>query len=157
MGQKLAGGNKEKAKKIIEDFQRGIFSPEVIGAIDVDALAKEAQMAELAGKTQAAFVKAISDRTGNNTVAVKALLGLQAGDERGVTSSQTAAADAMHTLANNIQTEVKSKDFAGRMIGYGEMLFGYTEQGMVNKAKQSTAFQAAIDAMVASAIAGALQ
>ena len=62
----------------------------------------------------------------------------------------------MSTLANSVGAQVKGKDFAGQMIGYGETIWGYAETGMVNKAKTSTAFQAAIDAMVAAAIAGAL-
>ena len=66
VGQKFAGGDKEKGKKIVEDFQRGIFSPEVIGAIDVDALAREAGMASLAEKSQAAFSKAIAEKAGTS-------------------------------------------------------------------------------------------
>jgi hypothetical protein len=155
-GQKFAGGDKDKGRKIIEDFQRGIFSPEVIGAIDVDALAAEAGMASLAEKSQAAFAKAIADKAGTGTDVVDSILGFKKND-KGISAADTAAEKSMTQLADAVGTQVTGKDFAGKMIGYGETIWGYTETGMLNKAKSSTAFAAAIDAMVAASIAAALQ
>ena len=155
MGQKIAGGDKEKGRKIIEDFQNGIFSADVIGAIDVDALAGQAGMAALAAKSQEAFAQAIADKAGTSTAVVDTLLGFKA-DDKGVKPSDTAAEKAMAALASSVEAQVKGKDFAGKMIGYGETIWGYTEEGMLNKAKTSTAFQAAIDAMVNAAISAAL-
>ena len=155
VGQKVAGGDKEKGRKIIEDFQNGIFSADVIGAIDVDALAGQAGMAALAAKSQEAFAQAIANKAGTSTSVVDTLLGFKA-DDKGVKPSDTAAENAMAALASSVEAQVKGKDFAGKMIGYGETIWGYTEAGMIGKAKTSTAFQAAIDAMVNAAIAAAL-
>ena len=155
VGQKFAGGDKEKGRKIIEDFQNGIFSADVIGAIDVDALAGQAGMAALAAKSQEAFAQAIANKAGTSTSVVDTLLGFKA-DDKGVKPSDTAAENAMAALASSVEAQVKGKDFAGKMIGYGETIWGYTEAGMIGKAKTSTAFQAAIDAMVNAAIAAAL-
>jgi hypothetical protein len=155
-GQKFAGGDKDKGRKIIEDFQRGIFSPEVIGAIDVDKLASEAGMASLAEKSQAAFAKAIADKAGTGTDVVDSILGFKKND-KGVSAADTAAEKSMSQLAAAVGSQVTGKDFVGKMIGYGETIWGYTEEGMINKAKSSTAFAAAIDAMVAASIAAALQ
>jgi hypothetical protein len=155
-GQKFAGGDKDKGRKIIEDFQRGIFSPEVIGAIDVDKLASEAGMASLAEKSQAAFAKAIADKAGTGTDVVDSILGFKKND-KGVSAADTAAEKSMSQLASAVGAQVTGKDFVGKMIGYGETIWGYTEEGMLNKAKASTAFAAAIDAMVAASIAAALQ
>ena len=155
-GQKFAGGDKGKAKKIIEDFQKGIFSPEVIGAIDVDKFASEAGMAALAEKSQAAFSKAIADKSGAGTDVVDSILGFKKND-KGVSAADTAAEKSMNELAKSIGVQVTGKDFVGKMIGYGETIWGYTEDGMISKAKSSTAFAAAIDAMVAASIAAALR
>jgi hypothetical protein len=156
IGQKFAGGDKGKAKQIVQDFQNGIFSPGVIGAIDVDQLANQAGMADLAAKSQEAFAKAIAAKAGTSTDIVDNLLGLKA--ETGKQSpQQIAIRGAMDSFAGNVETEVKGKDFAGKMIGYGDTIWGYAESGMIDRAKKSTAFQQAIEAMVAAAIAGALQ
>jgi hypothetical protein len=151
IGQQIAGGDRGKASKIIEDFQNGIFSPEVIAAIDVDKLANQAGMADLAAKSQEAFSKAIAQRAGVGQSVVDNLLGTKA-DAKGNRASDTAVASAMNTIAGSIETQVKGNDFAGRMIGYGETMFGYFEDGIVNKAKRSAALTAAIDAMAAAAI-----
>jgi len=152
VGQRLAGGNKEKARQIVQDFQNGIFSPEVIGAIDVDQLANQAAMQDLAGKSQEAFAKAIAGKAGVADSVVKNLLGVNP-NAKGDKPADTAAADAMNALAGSVGTVVKGKDFAGQIMGYGETIFGYVESGMVNKAKTSGALQSAIDAMVAGAFA----
>ena len=155
VGQKFAGGDKEKARKIVEDFQNNIFSADVIGAIDVDALAKQAGMAAFADKTREAFVQSIANNAGTSTSVVDTLLGFKA-DDKGNMPGDAAAQNAMNALASSVGAQVKGKDFAGKMIGYGETIWGYTEAGMIGKAKTSTAFQAAIDAMVNAAIAAAL-
>jgi hypothetical protein len=150
--QQFAGGDKEKARQIVQDFQNGIFSPDVIGAIDTDALAKQAGMAALAEKSQTAFAAALAGKAGTSTAIIDTLLGFKA-NEKGVTPASTAATAAMDALANVVGTTVKGKDFAGQMIGYGETIFAYVEDGMVSEAKKSGALNAAIDAMVAGAFA----
>jgi hypothetical protein len=146
---------KVDAAGLVKDLQKGLFAPEVIGAIDVDKLAAEPGMAGLARKSFEAFSKAMEANKGNTNVA-DMLLSMQAND-KGVTPADTAAAKAINTLSSAIGVQVKGKDFAGTMIGYGETVWGYTETGMIQKAQKSTAFQQAINAMVAAAIAGALQ
>jgi hypothetical protein len=146
---------KVDAAGLVKNLQKGLFAPEVIGAIDVDKLASEPGMAGLARKSFEAFSIALQANKGKTNVA-DMLLGMEA-NEKGVTPADTAAAKAVNTLAAAIEAQVVGKDFVGKMIGYGETVWGYAEQGMINKAKGSTAFQAAIDAMVAASIAGALQ
>lgn len=154
-----AGGATDKtqvdAAGLVKNLQKGLFSPEVIGAIDVDKLAAEPGMAGLARKSFEAFGKAMADNKGGANIA-DMLIGFQA-DEKGVSPADTAAEKAVNTLSAAIGAQVTGKDFAGKMIGYGETIWGYTETGMLNKAKASTAFAAAIDAMVAASIANALQ
>ena len=139
----------------VSDLQKGLFGPDVIGAIDVDKLAAEPGMAGLARKSFEAFGKALEENKGSINIA-EMLIGFQK-DDKGVSPADTAAEKAVNTLSSAIGVQVSGKDFAGKMIGYGEMIWGYTEEGMINKAKGSTAFQSAINAMVSAAIAGALQ
>ena len=132
------------------------FLPDVIGAIDVDKLAAEAGMAALASKSFEAFGEGDRKPKRGGVNIAESLSGFQK-DDKGVSPADTAAEKADERTLRGIGTQVKGKDFAGKMIGYGETIWGYTEEGMINKAKASTAFQPAIDAMVSAAIAGALQ
>ena len=70
---------------------------------------------------------------------LRSLIGFQK-DDKGVSPADTAAEKAVSTLAAAIGAQVTGKDFVGKMIGYGETIWGYTEEGMINKAKASTAF-----------------
>lgn len=113
-------------------------------------------MGKLATQAQESFTKAISAQPGASGIVVDTLLGFKV-DEKGERPADKAVTKAMNQFASAVGATVKGEDFAGKMIGYGETVWGYTEEGMINKAKSSGAFQAAIDAMVAAAIAGALQ
>jgi len=150
------GLTQEEARKIGADFQRGIFSPEVIGLVDVNALINEAQMAQLAEKSKEAFANAIAQRAGVGTNVVSALFGLGGGStgpgQGG--NGRTLVDSAMNQVAGVLGESVKAEDFAGRVTGYGEMIWGYFETGIVGKAQNSTALQRAIAAMVSAAIGG---
>ena len=143
------------AAGLVGNLQKGLLSADVIGALDVDKLANEPGMAGLARKTFAAFGKALDANAADAPNVADKLIGFKA-DEKGVSPADTAAQKAVETLAGAIGATVKSEDFAGKMIGYGETIWGYTEAGMIGKAKTSTAFQSAIDAMVNAAISAAL-
>lgn len=150
------GLTQEQAKKISEDFQRGIFSPEVIGLVDVDALVNEAKMAELAEKTQAAFAEKIAKQAGVKTNLVSNLFGYGSGGGEGEKTGAVAQKQvnaAMQQVATTVGDAVKGKDFAGKIIGYGNSIWGYFEKGIVEQAKQSDGLQRAIDEMVAKALA----
>jgi hypothetical protein len=149
------GLTQEQAKKISEDFQRGIFSPEVMGLVDTDALVNEAKMAELAEKTQAAFAEKIAQKAGVKTNLVSNLFGYGStgeGEKSGAVAEKQAD-EAMNKVATSVGDTVNGKDFAGKIIGYGDTIWGYFEKGIVDSAKQSSALQAAIDGMVANALA----
>jgi hypothetical protein len=151
----VLGLTQEQAKKIGTDFQNQIFSPEVMGLIDSDALVDQAKMAAMAEKSQQAFVDAIAKKAGVGGNIVSAMFGF--GDKSGGAQGQDAKAKdmvdgAMSQVAGVMGDTVKGKDFAGRIIGYGNDIWGYFETGIVDKAKASTSLQAAIDGMVAVAL-----
>jgi len=152
VGQKLAGGDKEKARKIVQDFQNGIFSPDVIASINVDDLAKQAQMMSLADKTQSAFVQALSDKSGASADIVGTLLGTKA-DKNGQSAAQTAATNAMNAMATNLGTAVNAKDFKSAVAKHGETTWAQYEGGFVGAARNSKALAGAIDAMVRNSLA----
>lgn len=144
------------AAKIAADFQRGIFSPEVMGVINVDQLVNEAQMADLAEKSQAAFVNAIAKKAGVKTNLVSSMFGLggsgEGGGKGGGTGAEKQVAQAMDQVATSIGSTVAGKDFAGKMVGYGTTMWVSMEKGFVDTAKKSNALQEAIDGMVANAL-----
>lgn len=150
------GLTQEDARRISEDFQRGIFSEGVMSLINVDALVNEAQMAALAEKSQAAFVDAIAKKAGVGNNVVGAMFGLSGGTTGagGASPAQKSVEAAMTQVAGVLGDTVAGKDFAGRIIGYGENIWGYFEQGITDKAKSSTVLARAIADMVTAAIAG---
>lgn len=152
------GLTQEEAQKIGADFQQGLFSEGVMGLIDVDALVNQAKLAELADKSKAAFVAAIAQKAGVGQTVVGALFGFEgaggSGKQGNATQAQQAVDSAMSQVAGVLGETVKGKDFARRIIGYGENIWGYFEKGIVDQAERSSALQQAISKMVAAAIGG---
>lgn len=150
------GLTQEEARKIGADFQRGIFSEGVVGLIDVNALINEAQMADLAQKSKEAFVNAIAQKAGVGTNVVGALFGLSGGSTGPGQGNQarTMVDSALNQVAGVLGESVQAVEFAGRVTGYGEMIWGFFETGIVTKAKTSSALERAIQAMVSAALSG---
>lgn len=113
-----------------------------------DQVGATTQLSEL----QAAGPEDVAKKIGTSSDVADALLGNKA-DSKGRKPSESAAENAINALASAIGKAVKGKDFVGQMIGYGETIFGFVEDGMVTQAKQSGALAAAIDALVLSSLA----
>lgn len=75
----MLGLTQEEAQKISTDFQNGLFSAGVLNLIDMDALANQARMAELAEQSQTAFAAAIAAKAGTGPNLVATMLGLDTG------------------------------------------------------------------------------
>ena len=149
------GKSQEEARRISQDFQRGIFSPEVMGLVNVDQLVNEARLAQLAEKTQSAFAQQIAAKAGVGTNLVANLFGFGsagAGQKTGAVAEESVAA-ALKQVAGAVGVSVKKSDFAGTMVGYGNTIWGYFEQGIVSAAQKSDGLQRAIDGMVAKSLA----
>lgn len=149
------GLTQEQARKIGADFQRGIFSDQVMGLVDVGQLVNEAKLAELAEQTQTKFAQQIAAKAGVKTNLVSNLFGY---GSTGANGAQTGAvaeqqvANAMSQVAVTLGTTIKGKDFAGQIIGYGPTIWGYFETGIVDAAKQSNALREAFEVMAQKAV-----
>lgn len=96
----VLGLTQADAIRITKDFQRGLFTPEVIGLINVDALIGEVQAADAAEKSQAAFIESIASKAGVKSGVVYEAMGLadpNAGAELG---QQLATSFTAGTLEN---------------------------------------------------------
>jgi hypothetical protein len=155
-GAQFAGGDKGKAAQMVQDFQNNMFSPDVIGAIDVDMLSRQAGMAALAEKSQAAFTAAIAARSGTDSTTANKVLGAVLGFDAkgGNTAVDTVSAKAGARVVKTLGDQLGGKDLVGDMLGFGEVLWGHFEDGIVKQAKDSGALKSAIWEMVGAALAG---
>jgi hypothetical protein len=154
-----------KAQETVTAFAQGFRTPEVRKLINEAMLVDQVQQAEAAKASLDSWGKEIAKEAGVNvnlkssgTAMFDATFGsITAKNNKGTSPVDTSAEKTVSAFAGAVGSQVKVEGFVTKMGGYGETIWGYTEAGMIKKAKASVAFQAAIDAMVASAIAGALQ
>lgn len=158
---KYAIASREQAQSIVANFQAGNITPDVAKLIDTDALAAQARLKTAAEANYAAFAQAIAAKAGTDKTTAQTVLDNAFGVGTAKTGDQTAAqktgTSAAQALASAFQVEIKGKDFAGQMIGYGETVWGYAEKGIIDKAKTSKAFGAAIKLMVENVLASELE
>lgn len=158
---KYAIASREQAQAIVANFQSGNITPDVAKLIDTEALAAQARLKTAAEANYAAFAQAIAAKAGTDKTTAQTVLDnafgvgtAKAGDQ---TAAQKTGASAARALASAFQVEISGKDFAGQMIGYGETVWGYAEKGIIDKAKTSKAFGAAIKLMVENVLASELE
>jgi hypothetical protein len=153
----MYGLTQESAKKIVTDFQAGLFTPDVIKLVDVNALTSQIQGEQAGAESTAAFAKMIANKLGvkdaGALVASKTFQAIAGGVDADPTQQTNAAKKVLDSYASNVQTIVSGKDYAGRMIGFGTTTWGYYEQGLLEGAGKSQVFIAAMNAAIAAYLA----
>lgn len=147
-----------QAKAAVEAFAQGFRTPEVRKLIDEAMLVDQVKQAEAAKASLDSWGKEIAKQAGVNPSLKSG--GAAVFDSAFGADKKTGKNDAAEAAAQNASTLMvdalgsKLKDEAGRAIGFGQTLWGKFEEGIVDQAKSSGALRAAIDAMVAAALAG---
>jgi len=132
---KLGVTSKEMGRKIVTDFQNGIFSPDVIGAVNTDMLISQIKLEQASEESTKAFAQRLASAAGVST-------------EKGASAISSA-------FAEGAQTSVNADDFKSSMADVGVTAWSWTEGGFVKAARQSTALKDAFKAMAEEAMAAA--
>lgn len=143
--------SQQQAQQIVADFQKGLFTPAVIGAIDTDALAEQLKIEEAAQASTAAFAAAVAKQAGVGVPVAQAFLGLKE-DKAGQTEIAKATKAAADGVLGGLGEQVAADAFKATVTDYGGKTFGYFETGFVSAASRSAMLQAAIDGMVTAAL-----
>jgi hypothetical protein len=148
----MYGLTPESAARIVADFQRGLFSPEVQGLINVDQLVGQIQSEQAASESKTAFANMIAGKLGvadaGALVASQTFQAISGGIEADPTQQADAAQRVLDAYLNNVNAVVTGKDYAGRMIAFGTTTWVYYEQGLLEGAKESAVFARAVDAAI---------
>lgn len=146
------GLTQEDARRISADFQRGLFTEEVQGLINVDQLLGQIQSEQDAAASGAKFAQMLAGRLGvkdaGALVASQTFQAIAGGIDADPTQQQDAAQRVLDAYLGNVETVVTGKDYAGRMIGFGSTTWVYYESGLLEGAKASTVFARAVDAAI---------
>jgi len=146
------GLTQEDAKRISTDFQRGLFTEEVQGLINVDQLLGQIQGEQDAAASGAKFAQMLAGRLGvkdaGALVASQTFQAIAGGIEADPTQQQDAAQRVLDAYLNNVGGVVNGKDYAERMVAYGGVSWEYYENGLLEGAKASTVFARAVDAAI---------
>lgn len=148
----MYGLTPESAARIVADFQRGLFTPEVQGLINVDQLVGQIQSEQAAAESKTAFANMIAGKLGvkdaGALVASQTFQAISGGVDADPTQQADAAQKVLDAYLNNVNSVVTGKDYAGRMIAFGTTTWVYYEQGLLEGAKESVVFAAAVDAAI---------
>jgi len=148
----MYGLTPESAARIVADFQRGLFSPEVQGLINVDQLVGQIQSEQAASESKTAFANMIAGKLGvadaGALVASQTFQAIAGGIDADPTQQQDAAQRVLDAYLNNVGGVVNGKDYAERMVAYGGVSWEYYENGLLEGAKASTVFARAVDAAI---------
>ena len=147
------GLTQEDAARISADFQRGLFTPEVLGLVDMDALVNEARMAELAEASQAALAKAIAASAGTSVNLVSNLFGFGGTAGKGGVGARQAQ-EAMDQIGGALNTAANDEGFSDSLAGTGRTTWIHFQAGFVAAARGSDALKRAIEAIVQSVLGG---
>jgi hypothetical protein len=146
------GLTQEDARQISEDFQRGIMSEQVKSLIDVKALVKEAQLAQLAEASQQAFAEEIAKLAGTKTGIASSLLGIQKGGVSPTTKADITAAASQYNRAINGEFTAPNIDLEAT----GQALMQGMIDGMESMRSTAVTTAASIATAIAAAAAAAL-
>jgi hypothetical protein len=148
----MYGLTQESAKKIVADFQKGLFTQDVQGLINVDQLVGQIQSEQAAGESKTAFANMIAGKLGvkdaGALVASQTFQAISGGVDADPTQQAGAAQKVLDAYLNNVNAVVTGKDYAGRMIGFGTTSWVYYETGLLEGAKSSAVFASAVDAAI---------
>lgn len=148
----MYGLTPESAARIVADFQRGLFTQDVTKLINVDQLVGQIQSEQAAAQSKTAFANMIAGKLGvqdaGALVASQTFQAIAGGVEADPAQQANAAQKVLDAYLNNVNTVVTGKDYAGRMIGFGSTTWIYYEQGLLEGAKESAVFAAAVDAAI---------
>ena len=111
---KVLGMTQDDAKRLSEQFQKGILTPEVISKlVNVDALVKSAQMEEQSKKLLEAFSQSIAKQAGVSVNVTNELLKVADAEKAGKNMVEAAARGAEAAKASAVK---KTEDIARAMI-----------------------------------------
>lgn len=148
----MYGLTPESAARIVADFQRGLFTQDVQGLINVDQLVGQIQSEQAAGESKTAFANMIAGKLGvkdaGALVASQTFQAISGGVDADPTQQAGAAQKVLDAYISNVETIVTKGDYPGRMIGFGTLTWGYYETGLLEGAKSSTVFASAVDAAI---------
>lgn len=163
----MYGLTPETAAKIVADFQKGLFSEDVIKLIDVDALVGQIQGEQAAAESTAAFANMIAGRLGvkdaGALVASQTFMAIAGGIETQIGQGGQYFAGKMLAFGGTAWTSFEdgfvvqaSKTDAARVEALGETLYGKVETGLLRKAGTSQAFLNMVAKMVEAVIGDSL-
>ena len=110
---KVLGMDQETARRLSEQFQKGLFTPEVIDKlINVDALVAEAQLQDQAQKLMEAFANSVATQAGVNPTVAKNLLSF--GDD--TTAFDETAANVVKGVADSMVNKTKEAEQIGKNL-----------------------------------------
>ena len=152
MWAQMYGLTQESAKKIVTDFQAGLFSADVQKLINVDQLVGQIQGEQAAADSSAAFAKLIAGKLGvkdaGALVASQTYQAIAGGVDADPAQQTAAAQKVLDAYLANVESVVTGKDYAGRMIAFGQTTWVYYEQGLLEGASTSAVFAQAVYAAI---------
>jgi hypothetical protein len=151
------GLTQESAKKIVTDFQSGLYSADVIKLIDVDALVGKIQGEQAAEESSKKFADFIAGKLGvkdaGALVASKTFQSIGGGVDADPTAQNDAAGKVVKAYSDSVTVELKKQPVISTLMGFGNTLWAHTETGMLDAASKSGVFQAAVAAAIAAYLA----
>lgn len=110
---KVLGMDQETAQRLSEQFQKGLFTPEVIDKlINVDALVAEAQLQDQAQKLMEAFANSIATQAGVDASVAKSLLSF--GED--TTAFDETASTVVKGVADSMVDKTKEAEQIGKNL-----------------------------------------
>jgi len=139
----MYGLDQDQAKGIVEKFQMGIFDKDVSQYVDKEKLKEVWNMKQLAEDSQAALMEELGlAAKGQGGEAFKALTGMSGTAKENAAAAQPAV-DAMIGAYDASLTSG-----ADAIKNLGGKLYDNIEEGFVNRAKDSKAFQKMVEIMI---------
>jgi len=148
----MYGLTPESAARIVADFQRGLFTPEVQGLINVDQLVGHIQSEQAAAESKTAFANMIAGKLGvkdaGALVASQTFQAISGGIDQDPGMQKDAALAVLNAFSANVSAVVNDDKYGQMMASYGTITWGLYERGLLTGAETSTVFQQAVVAAV---------
>lgn len=148
----MYGLTPESAARIVADFQRGLFTPEVQGLINVDQLVGQIQSEQAASESKTAFANMIAGKLGvkdaGALVASQTFQAISGGIDQDPGMQKDAALAVLNAFSANVSAVVNDDKYGQMMASYGTITWGLYERGLLTGAETSTVFQQAVVAAV---------
>lgn len=148
----MYGLTPESAARIVADFQRGLFTQDVQGLINVDQLVGQIQSEQAAGESKTAFANMIAGKLGvkdaGALVASQTFQAISGGIDQDPGMQKDAALAVLNAFSANVSAVVNDDKYGHVMASYGTITWGLYERGLLTGAETSTVFQQAVVAAV---------